>query len=112
MKKSHRLLLLALPIAFVAAACGTSGAPEEYNDTTEKNYTDGCQVALDEDPQASPANEVCACAYAEIKRTIPFEDFKELDDDLRNDVNAIAESQTGRDVTMIVADCIQGISSS
>ena len=83
------LLLLAL----LAAACGTSGAPEEYDETTQKNYVDGCQVALDEDPQAAPANEVCACAYDEIVRTIPFEDFKELDDELRNDVDAIADGE-------------------
>jgi hypothetical protein len=108
----RRILLPVLGIALLAVACGTSGAPEEYDSTTRDNYIDGCQVALDEDPQAAPANEVCACAYAEIVRTIPFEDFKELDDDLRNDVTAIAETQTGRDVTVIVSDCIRQVSSS
>jgi len=108
----RRLLLLAAALVVVVSACGTSGAPEEYNETTEKNYVDGCQVALEEDPQADEANEVCVCAYGEIVRTIPFEDFKELDDDLRNDVNAISETQTGRDVTMLVADCIREVSTS
>jgi hypothetical protein len=108
----QRLLLLLIGLVLVAAACGTSGAPEEYDTTTEKNYIDGCQVALDEDPQADPANRVCECAYDEIARTIPFEDFKELDDQLRNDVNAIADTPTGVEVEMIVAGCIREVSTS
>jgi hypothetical protein len=108
----HRLLLLVLGLVFVAAACGTSGAPTDYDATTEKNYIEGCQVALKEDAQADPANRVCGCAYDEIARIIDFEAFKELDKELRNDVNAISDTETGREVEMIVADCIRELSTS
>lgn len=115
--KFRGISVLLLAIVMLAAACGTSGAPEEYNQTTADNYIDGCMVALDEDPRASDANAVCTCAYDAISEEdsadyIPFEDFKELDDELRNDVNAIGDTETGREVTVVVADCIRSLSTS
>ena len=113
----RRLLPVALIVVLLAAACGTSGAPTGYapdegGETLHDNFTEGCEVALEDDPQASQANEVCECSYEEIVRTIPFDDFKELDDELRNDVEAINDTATGVAVTEIVAGCIRQISNS
>ena len=83
------LAVLALG-GLLLAGCGGSGEPEEYNATVEDNYVRGCEISIAEsNPQIGDAIAVCECAYEKIAREVEFEDFKELDDELREDIEAL-----------------------
>ncbi len=94
------------------AGCGGSGEPEEYNATVEENYVRGCEISIDEsNPQIGDAIAVCQCAYEKIKRGVEFEDFKELDDELREDIEALSNDIPDSDNTVglirgYIRDCI------
>ena len=114
-KTKNRALAILLALAalgLLAAGCGDSGEPEEYNATVEENYVKGCELAMDESQQRLTAtkNEVCKCAYAEIKDNIAFEDFKKVDDELRENINAL-DSKEGDDTVKTIREhikrCIQ-----
>ena len=116
--KSGRLskfLLLpcaAVAIMLVAASCGGSGAPtsfdpEDGGETVRENFTEGCEVAVEDSQLAANANEVCQCTYDRIVRNsatsdgITFEDFDEVDDDLREDINLLSQPTNDRVITKI-----------
>ena len=91
------------------AACGNSGEPTSYDDTVEENFMRGCEVAAEADSSISPvAPKYCACAYERLVTEISFEDFKKLDDDVKDDADKIRadeEDSTGAALTAIFADC-------
>ena len=112
-----RLLVVVAALCFVAAACGNSGAPTSYEDNpadyrgesdvgqAERNFRDGCEEAglddLDEQVQENLA-DVCKCGFDEIRDKLSFEEFKELDDDLRSNINADLTEEVG----LIMRRCI------
>lgn len=103
--------LIALFLVFGAAACGSDGFPEAYDETVEENYMNGCRVAL-EDASAQVAEAmdgICGCAYGRITAEIPFEDFEALNGRLRDDLTILANPE-GDTVAIqaveILADCI------
>ncbi|WP_419926131.1 hypothetical protein [Candidatus Poriferisocius sp.] len=112
-----RLLAVVVALILVAAACGNSGAPTSYADNpadyrgepdvgqAERNFRDGCEEAgrndLDEQVRANLA-EVCKCGFDKIRDALTFEEFKELDDDLRSNINADLTEQ----VNLIMRRCI------
>ena len=120
--RSKLLLLpcLAVAVMLVAASCGGSGAPtgfgdEDGGDTVRKNFKEGCEVVVEDSGLSVPANEVCECTYEEIVREsqtsdgITFEDFDEVDDDLREDINKLSEPTNDRVISKIreyMRDCI------
>ena len=112
-KTTHRVLatLLALvALSLLAAGCGDSGEPEEYNATVEDNYVKGCEIAIDDSTRLTATkNDVCKCAYEEIKSNISFEDFKRVDDDLRENINALDQvgDTTIDSIRSYVRQCIQ-----
>ena len=91
------------------AACGESGEPTSYDDTVEGNFIRGCEVAAEADASIRPvAPKYCACAYERLVAEIPFDDFKSLDDDVKDDPNKIRageEDSPGAALTAIFADC-------
>lgn len=104
------LAVLALG-GLLLAGCGGSGEPEEYNATVEENYVKGCEISIDEsNPQISDAIAVCQCAYEKIVRGVDFEDFKALDDDLREDIEALSDipdsDSTIGDIRGYIRECI------
>ena len=103
MSKKKFLLLpcAAVAIMLVAASCGGSGAPtsfdpEDGGETVRKNFTEGCTVAVEDNQLAADANDVCQCTYDRIVLNtntsdgITFEDFDEVDNDLRRDINLLS----------------------
>ena len=110
-RRRPRFLLLGACVAIVVllAACGESGEPTSYDDTVEDNFTRGCEVAAEADVAIRPvAPKYCACAYERLVAEIPFDDFKSLDDDVKDDPNKIRageEDSTGAALTAIFADC-------
>lgn len=113
--RSRLLLLpcLAVAVMLVAASCGGSGAPtgfgdEDGGDTVRKNFIEGCKVAVGDDSQLDDyANTICKCTYDRIvnesqtSERITFEDFDEVDDDLREDINKLSEPTNDRVISKI-----------
>ena len=120
--RSQLLLLpcLAIAVMLVAAACGGSGAPtgfgeDEGGKTVKENFIKGCDRAVQDSELSVRATEVCQCTYDNIVREsqtsegITFEDFDEVDDDLREDINKLSEPTNDRVITKIreyMRDCI------
>lgn len=112
-----RLLAVLAALFLVAAACGNSGAPISYDDNpddyrgepnvgqAERNFRDGCEEAglddLDQQVQENLA-DVCECGFDKIRETLTFDEFKELDDDLRSNINA----DLTEEVNLIMRQCI------
>ncbi|MCY4102360.1 MAG: hypothetical protein OXG55_03710 [bacterium] len=109
--RGPRLALVGVCAAMVLllAACGEGGEPTSFDDTVETNFISGCELAAETDPRISPvAPRYCACAYDRVRTEISFEDFKQLDDDVKDDAGNIidedAESTAAR-LSAIFADC-------
>ncbi len=122
-----RLLAIVAALILVAAACGSSGAPTSWDDNAEdycpsggepcesdvepnvgqpeRNFRDGCREAgkddLDQQVQAN-LDDVCKCGFDRIRDSLTFEQFKELDDDLRSNINA----DLTEEVSQIMRQCI------
>ena len=115
LRKSRVLLVIVCAAAVVLlAACGSSGEPTSYDDTVETNFTSGCEKAAEADPAIRPAaKQYCACAYSRLVTEISFDDFKKLDDDVKDDPEKIRSDDGGDDdedstattLTAIFDDC-------
>ena len=111
-RKFLLLLCAAAVVMLVAASCGDSGAPtsfdlEDGGETVEANFTEGCEVAMEDSQLAAYANDVCQCTYDEIVRNtntsdgITFEDFDEVDNDLRGDIDLLSQPTNDKVITKI-----------
>jgi len=90
---------LALSLALVLAGCGSSNDPatwEEAEETgdVERNYLAACVKANTEaegDDRMSDdeAERYCQCTFEEVREGMMFEEFEQLDDDLRSDSEAL-----------------------
>lgn len=112
LKKFLLLPCAAIAIMLIAASCGGSGAPtsfaqEDGGETVRQNFTEGCEVAVEDSQLAPNANAVCQCTYDKIVRDsatsdgITFEDFDEVDDDLREDINLLSRPNNDRVISKI-----------
>ena len=103
------LLACCAAAALLLTACFDEGHPTSYDDTVEDNFLRGCELAAAADPAISPvAGRYCTCAWNRLTNEIEFDDFKNLDDDVRGDPNKIRadeEDSTGAQLTAIFADC-------
>ena len=95
--------------ALLLAACGDSGEPTSYDDTVETNFLAGCEVAAEADTAIRPvAGRYCGCAYERLVAEISFEDFKSLDDDVRDHPDRISnddEESTAARLSAIFSEC-------
>ena len=96
-------------MALLLAACFDEGHPTSFDDTVETNFLNGCEVAAEADPAISPvAQRYCICAYERVRAEISFEDYKSLDDDVRDDPDKIInddEESAAAHLNAIFADC-------
>ncbi|WP_419850700.1 hypothetical protein [Candidatus Poriferisocius sp.] len=115
--KKTRLLAIVAALILIAAACGNSGAPTSWDDNPaeykgvpdvgqpERNFRTGCEEEgkdnLDAQVQENLA-DVCKCGFDGIREALTFEEFKDLDDDLRSDINADLTIE----VNQIMRQCI------
>ena len=112
-RRRPRILLLAAcaAVALLVSACFDEGIPTSYDDTVETNFLGGCEVAAAADPAISPvAQRYCTCAWNRLIAEISFEDFKNLDDDVKDDPDKITgdsddEESAGATLSAIFADC-------
>ncbi len=108
--RKARLAGLVLVAAVALGACSHNRPiPDKYGATTEDNFTEGCEEVLTsrdgegERLAADEARDVCQCTYDGISNPdggIPFEDFKELNEDLETEPAPLPE-----DVQAIVDGC-------
>ncbi len=110
-RRRSRLQLLAAcaAIALLVSACVNTGEPTSYDDTVEENFFNGCEIAAEADPAIRPvAQRYCACAWNRLITEIDFDDFKNLDDDIREDPDRITagdDESTAATFTAIFDDC-------
>lgn len=110
-RRSPRLILLGVcsAVALLLSGCFDEGHPTSFDDTVESNFLDGCEVAAEADPAISPvAQRYCVCAYERVRAEISFEDFKSLDDDVRDDPDKISdedEESAAAHLAAIFNDC-------
>ncbi len=129
-----RLLLLVVTCILVLGACaGRRTIPDQYGDTTRDNFQEGCVEALtvdrsvvgdpDQDADgfvpddlgegqpfsADRASNVCSCSYEGISGPdgIPFEEFKQINDDFEDDPGPLPES-----IASIVDGCVDQVPAS
>lgn len=119
--RSQLLLLPCFAVMLVAAGCGGSGAPtgfdpEDGGETVKENFIEGCEVSVKDDTRlADDANRICKCTYDKIyanrnnSEGITFEQFDEVDDDLREDINKLKDNTNGTVIGIIreyMRECI------
>ena len=112
-----------LLVVLIAAACSSDGHPESYADqidpetglsNVEQNWLNGCTVAIAQSDLAGDANTVCECSFNAIagEGGIPFDDFVQLNGELKGDPASLANSEsltaTEAQLLDIVKNCIAG----
>ena len=83
--------LAACVVAAVALAAAGCGGDESYNDDVEESFTTECVKAASEGEGAlteAEADRYCQCTYDDIEANVPFEEFADYDDAVREDENA------------------------
>lgn len=119
MKRILRTFAVAACVMVFAVSCSSDGYPESYSDqidpetgmsNVEQNWREGCEVRFETD-LAEEANNVCRCAFEQIRTIVPWEDFVAMDERLDGDSSLIASSNentasTEYAVVQIIADCI------
>lgn len=91
---ARRAALVLAAVVALGACSHNREVPTSYGDTTERNFTEGCEEALTADDgegealSADDASAICECSYDAISdpdEGIPFEDFKEENDALEDE---------------------------
>jgi hypothetical protein len=90
-----RLAAVVFAALGLLTAGGCRSSSKGYGAGTEAVYLRACNPGRDRTQEP-----VCRCAYDEIRRTIPFDRYRALDDQLAKDPSKIPE-----EITRIVADC-------
>lgn len=85
--RRSRIALALTGLLVVLAGCSTPGKVKDYNDTVAANFIDKCVEANDAKDTEAAARERCTCWYDKIKAKYSFEDFKRLDNNLKDAVD-------------------------
>jgi hypothetical protein len=103
-RRSARARRAALVLAAVVAlgACSHNRpVPDDYGDTTRKNFIEGCEEALTETEGEGEARSdeqaaaICECSYEGISDPddgIPFEDFKRYNEELEDEPGPLPDA--------------------
>jgi len=76
----RKLIALAGATLFLAGACGGDDEPSSYNDDVKDDFMSQCVAGAGDE-----ARDVCQCTYDALVDNMPFEEFKEYDEKLRDD---------------------------
>lgn len=91
-------VLAGIVASLVLAACGGEG-PTEYSADNRDAFLAAC---LDADVDGLYQQRLCLCAYEEVEASIPFERFREINEQLENvDTAALPE-----DLLEVLASCV------
>ena len=92
---------LRLAVAFLVlglTACG-SDEPTEYSDASREAFLAAC---TDPETDSLLQQRICQCVYDEAEASIPFERFREINDELAD----LEEPGLPDDVLDVVAVCV------
>ncbi len=92
--------LILVAVVALGACAHQREIPDAYGDTTERNFIEGCEVALTAEDGAGAAysdeeaQRVCECSYEDIsdpETGVPYEDFRKSNDDLEDEPGPLPE---------------------
>lgn len=83
------------------AGCGTQRAPSSYTGSVGKDFIKAC-VAQSKSGASSPT-KTCTCTYNEIKKSIKFSRFKQINSALTEKPRSLPS-----DITRILDNCSSG----
>lgn len=91
----RRFLFIIIGLGLLTAACTSAGLPSSFEDQdnrAEKQFVAACQGSLDdeEDP------EYCQCAFYTVASQLTFEEFLELDEQLKDDPGSLSQEDRAR----------------
>lgn len=92
----RKLIALAGATLFLAAACGGDDEPTGYTDEMRDDFMSQCTAGVGDD-----ARDMCECTYTALTENMPFEEFREYDEALRDDPSAPIPD----DVTNAMTEC-------
>jgi hypothetical protein len=100
-------MMMALTAASVAfmVGCATGQQDASGYDDTEEDFLDGCVSVATSDNESigtggpggvpttriSSPSDYCGCVFDEIRSTIPFAEFKQINSELRDEGGALPE---------------------
>lgn len=79
----RKLIALAGATLFLAGACGGDDEPTGYTDEMRSDFMSQCTAGVGED-----AGDMCECTYDALTENMPFEEFRDYDEALRDDPSA------------------------
>jgi hypothetical protein len=82
----------------ILAGCGTQRTPDHYTGSVETNFVKSC-TAQSKTALSNPS-KTCNCTYAEIKKSIKFSRFKEINSQLTE-----KPARLPADITNILNNC-------
>lgn len=95
MQRPRSLLAASLvAVALLATACGSSNDPTTWEEAeaqdgfpVRENFLDACLDANtgQQGMSAEEADSYCDCAFVDVREALSFDEFEQLDDDLRED---------------------------
>jgi hypothetical protein len=94
-RRSSRLLAAVVAAAAVLAGCTTQSTPSSYNENVRADFVSGCRsVRQDAGDPEDEATELCTRVYEEITNEVPFEQFKDDNEELQDDPAALPDRYT------------------
>lgn len=95
---SRRALVLigALLLAPLVASCGEE-TPDGFSDQVRESFLEQCvggndpSDASDDAPSAGELRDECECMYESLSSTLEFDEFRELDTEVRADQNQLPD---------------------
>jgi len=76
----RKLIALAGATLFLASACGGDDEPSSYTDEMRSDFMSECTAGA-----GDGAEDVCGCTYDALVDTMPFDEFREYDEAIRDD---------------------------
>ena len=94
-RSSSRLVALVVAGVALLAGCTTQGTPSSYNEEVRADFVNGCRsVRQDAGDPEDEARELCTRVYEEIANEVPFEQFKDDNNDLQEEPAALPDRYT------------------
>lgn len=93
-----RVLWASVVCVLLLAGCGTQRTPDHYTGSVGTNFVRSC-VAQSKTALSNPT-KTCTCTYAEIKKSIKFSRFKEINSQLTEKPATLPA-----DITTILNNC-------
>lgn len=87
----RRISLSLVGLSFFLAACTGEGLPISYTDQdgrAETQFVNSCEASLE--GESSPGDGFCQCAFYTVAAELTFEEFLELDEQLKEDPESLS----------------------